>query len=169
MNSNTKRSSKLSSHLKWSNFAHLNLFIRLISLLFQYKQDPSNSSIENDAAWCRFDSGEYSEHGFYITFFFSSYAIPMILIIFLYIAMLRRLWNPGSIGKQISKESLRNKKRVTRQVFFPFSLFFKAPIFFFGSGRRLMLAWCFIWIYHTFMIDIFSKFDEAKICFRNVS
>ena len=83
-------------------------------IIFQYKQDPSNSSIENDAAWCRFDSGEYSEHGFYITFFFSSYAIPMILIIFLYIAMLRRLWNPGSIGKQISKESLRNKKRVTR-------------------------------------------------------
>jgi len=82
----------------------------------KYKQDPSNSSIENDAAWCRFDSGEYSEHGFYITFFFSSYAIPMILIIFLYIAMLRRLWNPGSIGKQISKESLRNKKRVTRMV-----------------------------------------------------
>ena len=106
----------------------------MISLLFQYKQDPSNSSIENDAAWCRFDSGEYSEHGFYITFFFSSYAIPMILIIFLYIAMLRRLWNPGSIGKQISKESLRNKKRVTRYFSTFTAFFFRGSSFPFGSG-----------------------------------
>ena len=137
----------------------------MISLLFQYKQDPSNSSIENDAAWCRFDSGEYSEHGFYITFFFSSYAIPMILIIFLYIAMLRRLWNPGSIGKQISKESLRNKKRVTRY-FSHFHCFSRLQFSFLEVVRGWCLHGVSNLIYNTFTNSMFSKFNKAKICFR---
>ena len=53
-----------------------------------------------------------------MAFFVSSYAIPLLLIIFLYIGMLHRLWNPGSLGNKISKESLRNKRRVTKWVQF---------------------------------------------------
>ena len=134
-------------------------FIKLISLLFQYKQDPSNSSIENDAAWCRFDSGEYSEHGFYITFFFSSYAIPMILIIFLYIAMLRRLWNPGSIGKQISKESLRNKKRVTRY-FFHFHCFSRLQF----SFLEAVGGWCLHGVSIEFITNLWISCFQRLAC-----
>lgn len=71
--------------------------------------------------WCRFAAHSYSERGFYVAFFVSGYAIPTILIIILYVVMLRRLWNPstsmrrGSHNK-LSKESLRNKRRVTRLV-----------------------------------------------------
>ena len=65
-------------------------------------------------AWCRFNGDEYSERGFHIAFFVSSFAIPLILIVLLYIGMLRRLWHPANIGNKISKESLRNKRRVTR-------------------------------------------------------
>ena len=64
--------------------------------------------------FCRFDRDQWDIKGFHVGFFISSYAIPMILIILLYVGMLRRLWNPGSIGNKISKESLRNKRRVTR-------------------------------------------------------
>lgn len=69
---------------------------------------------QSTATWCRFDGEGYSESGFHVAFFVSSYAIPLIMIILLYIGMLRRLWNPGSIGNKISKESLRNKRRVTK-------------------------------------------------------
>ena len=92
--------------------------------IFQYVEDPGNSSIgysndssieviaEDPIAWCRPD--EEGWVGLQVAFFVTSYAFPMVLIILLYIGMLRRLWNPGSIGNKISKESLRNKRRVTR-------------------------------------------------------
>ena len=72
------------------------------------------SNDTNQTVWCNFDDEEYSESGFFVAFFVSSYAIPLLLIIFLYIGMLHRLWNPGSLGNKISKESLRNKRRVTK-------------------------------------------------------
>lgn len=74
----------------------------------------ASTEVISEISWCRFDREGYSESGFYVAFFASSYAIPLVLIVFLYIGMLRRLWNPGSIGNKISKESLRNKRRVTK-------------------------------------------------------
>jgi hypothetical protein len=52
-----------------------------------------------------------------ISFFLSSYVIPLTLISILYVGMLIRLWHsvPGS---KVSAESRRGKKRVTRMVVF---------------------------------------------------
>ena len=52
-----------------------------------------------------------------ISFFLSSYVIPLALISILYVGMLIRLWHsvPGS---KVSAESRRGKKRVTRMVVF---------------------------------------------------
>ena len=114
--------------IEYSARHNLNLVIAedydlyLIYLFFQFKQQKmggvnstANQTLdESGVTWCRFDGKDYSESGFHVSFFVSSYAIPLVLIIFLYIGMLRRLWNPGSIGNKISKESLRNKRRVTK-------------------------------------------------------
>jgi hypothetical protein len=51
---------------------------------------------------------------FQISFFVSGYAIPLFLIVILYLCMLKRLWHP--VGNKISRESLKNKRRVTRLV-----------------------------------------------------
>lgn len=54
---------------------------------------------------------------FQISFFLSSYIVPLTLISILYVGMLMRLWHsvPGS---KVSAESRRGKKRVTRMVVF---------------------------------------------------
>lgn len=54
---------------------------------------------------------------FQISFFLSSYIVPLTLISILYVGMLIRLWHsvPGS---KVSAESRRGKKRVTRMVVF---------------------------------------------------
>lgn len=54
---------------------------------------------------------------FQISFFLSSYIIPLTLISILYVGMLIRLWHsvPGS---KVSAESRRGKRRVTRMVVF---------------------------------------------------
>ncbi|TRY68475.1 hypothetical protein TCAL_12840 [Tigriopus californicus] len=64
--------------------------------------------------WCRFEDGKYSSSGFHVAFFISGYAIPLTLIILMYLKMLSRLWHP--VGHQISQDSLRNKRRVTKLV-----------------------------------------------------
>uniref|UniRef100_A0A182VHD0 G-protein coupled receptors family 1 profile domain-containing protein n=1 Tax=Anopheles merus TaxID=30066 RepID=A0A182VHD0_ANOME len=51
---------------------------------------------------------------FHITFFLSSYVVPLILISVLYMWMLSRLWR-SSVGGR-SAESKKGKKRVTRLV-----------------------------------------------------
>ena len=56
--------------------------------------------------WCRFDDS-YSNPGFYIAFFVSGYAIPLLLIVLMYLFMLKRLWHP--VGHQISQASFRHK------------------------------------------------------------
>ena len=53
--------------------------------------------------WCRFSESEYSLSAFSIAFFVSGYAIPLGLIVIMYICMLRRLWHP--VGHQISRVS----------------------------------------------------------------
>ncbi|EDS43266.1 allatostatin receptor [Culex quinquefasciatus] len=51
-----------------------------------------------------------------VSFFLSSYVVPLTLISMLYIGMLARLWKSGAPGGRVSAESRRGKKRVTRMV-----------------------------------------------------
>ncbi|CAO1412877.1 unnamed protein product [Diamesa serratosioi] len=68
---------------------------------------------------CLFLSEEgYSHVAFQISFFLSSYVIPLAIIILLYVVLLSRLWKGGPGGSKGSKESRRGKKRVTRMVVF---------------------------------------------------
>lgn len=50
-----------------------------------------------------------------ISFFLSSYIIPLTLISLLYLSILIRLWK-GVPGSKVSSESRKGKKRVTRMV-----------------------------------------------------
>lgn len=52
-----------------------------------------------------------------ISFFLSSYIVPLTLISILYVGMLIRLWHSAP-GSKVSAESRRGKKRVTRMVVF---------------------------------------------------
>lgn len=66
---------------------------------------------------CIFLSNEgYNYAAFQISFFLSSYIIPLSLIFVLYMLMLKRLWFGVAPGGRVSAESLRSKKRVTRMV-----------------------------------------------------
>lgn len=58
----------------------------------------------------------YNIAAFQLSFFLASYVIPLALICFLYLFMLKRLWHGVVTGGHISVESLRGKKRVTRLV-----------------------------------------------------
>ncbi|XP_058455654.1 allatostatin-A receptor isoform X3 [Malaya genurostris] len=57
----------------------------------------------------------YNLVAFHVSFFLSSYVIPLSLISMLYVGMLIRLWK-GAPGGRVSAESRRGKKRVTRMV-----------------------------------------------------
>nr|XP_029719047.1 allatostatin-A receptor-like isoform X1 [Aedes albopictus] len=57
----------------------------------------------------------YSLIAFHVSFFLSSYVVPLTLISMLYVGMLARLWK-GAPGGRVSAESRRGKKRVTRMV-----------------------------------------------------
>lgn len=58
----------------------------------------------------------YDQAAFQISFFLTSYVLPLALICVLYLFMLKRLWHGVVPGGHISVESLRGKKRVTRLV-----------------------------------------------------
>ncbi|CAD7087545.1 unnamed protein product [Hermetia illucens] len=66
---------------------------------------------------CVFSShqGVWSLVGFQVSFFLSSYVVPLTLISFLYMGMLVRLWKSAP-GCRQSAESRRGKRRVTRMV-----------------------------------------------------
>ena len=72
----------------------------------------SNSSVSGNVRshtsdyWCRYDSKNHSETLFHIAFFVSSYAVPLLVIVILYIIMLRRLWRP-SPAMTITKSTRR--------------------------------------------------------------
>ena len=74
--------------------------------------NPSNSSDSGNVRshtsdyWCRYDSKNHSETLFHIAFFVSSYAVPLLVIVILYIIMLRRLWRP-SPAMTITKSTRR--------------------------------------------------------------
>lgn len=69
----------------------------------------------NEKQWCQFDQERYNLPIWQLAFFVSGYAIPLSVIVILYVFMLRRLWNPA-VGRQVSKDALRNKRRVTKLV-----------------------------------------------------
>ncbi|XP_015590919.1 allatostatin-A receptor isoform X1 [Cephus cinctus] len=73
-------------------------------------QDSYNSTSQTLTA-CRI-LPEFNWPLFQLTFFLSSYIVPLALICGLYICMLLRLWR----GAHVSAESRRGKKRVTRLV-----------------------------------------------------
>ncbi|KAG5680235.1 hypothetical protein PVAND_009758 [Polypedilum vanderplanki] len=64
---------------------------------------------------CIFSSHEgYNHPIFQISFFLSSYVVPLTLISVLYVCMLLSLWK--GTGTRVSAESRRGKKRVTRMI-----------------------------------------------------
>jgi allatostatin receptor len=65
---------------------------------------------------CIFLNEEYQWAGFQISFFVTSYVLPLALICGLYLLMLLRLWRGVAPGGRVSAESRRGKRRVTRLV-----------------------------------------------------
>ncbi|XP_043471916.1 allatostatin-A receptor-like isoform X4 [Leptopilina heterotoma] len=81
-----------------------------IPALIIHGEEMDISSSENLTA-CRI-LPQFNWPLFQVSFFLSSYVVPLTLIIGLYICMLLRLWR----GSRISAESRRGRKRVTRLV-----------------------------------------------------
>ncbi|XP_022245647.1 allatostatin-A receptor-like [Limulus polyphemus] len=66
---------------------------------------------------CVFLANEgYNHAAFQISFFLSSYVVPLVLIFALYMLILKRLWFHAAPGGKMSAESHKSKKRVTRMV-----------------------------------------------------
>ncbi|CRK97662.1 CLUMA_CG011047, isoform A [Clunio marinus] len=66
---------------------------------------------------CIFLSHEgYNWAAFQVSFFLSSYVVPLTLISVLYVCMLVSLWRGQAPGGTLSAESRRGKKRVTRMI-----------------------------------------------------
>ena len=58
----------------------------------------------------------YNYPAFQITFFVTSYVLPLLVISAMYLLLLKRLWLGVVPGGHMSAESLRGKRRVTRMV-----------------------------------------------------
>ncbi|XP_046408877.1 allatostatin-A receptor-like [Ischnura elegans] len=58
----------------------------------------------------------YNRLAFQVSFFATSYVLPLALICGLYVCMLARLWRGAAPGGHVSAESRRGRKRVTRMV-----------------------------------------------------
>lgn len=69
-----------------------------------------------DDGMCHFISEEYNYALYQTVFFLFSYILPIVIIIILYILMLKRLWFSGIPGRNVSSESVKSKKKVTRMV-----------------------------------------------------
>jgi allatostatin A receptor len=65
---------------------------------------------------CIFLNDEYEWAVFQISFFVTSFVLPLALICGLYLCILKRLWRGVAPGGRVSAESRRGKKRVTRMV-----------------------------------------------------
>ncbi|XP_071442254.1 allatostatin-A receptor-like [Hetaerina americana] len=58
----------------------------------------------------------YNRLAFQVSFFATSYVLPLALICGLYVCMLARLWRGAAPGGHVSAEGRRGRKRVTRMV-----------------------------------------------------
>lgn len=73
---------------------------------------------DGNVTWimCQFIENDFLDQRTYqVTFFITSYMLPLTVISGLYVLMIMRLWRQGS-GVRMSKESQRGRKRVTRLV-----------------------------------------------------
>ncbi|XP_011875046.1 PREDICTED: allatostatin-A receptor-like isoform X2 [Vollenhovia emeryi] len=74
-------------------------------------EEADNGPSENQTA-CRILE-QYDWTSFQVSFFLTSYVLPLVLICIFYMAMLIKLWR----GARVSAESRRGRRRVTRLVF----------------------------------------------------
>ncbi|XP_013781336.1 allatostatin-A receptor-like [Limulus polyphemus] len=65
---------------------------------------------------CVFLQEGYNYPAYQVSFFLSSYVVPLVLIFCLYVLMLKRLWFHVAPGGKVSAGSHKSKKRVTRMV-----------------------------------------------------
>ncbi|ALC47218.1 AR-2 [Drosophila busckii] len=90
-----------------------------VSLPVAYSHDvvvEHNNVTNETVALCQFTSNDLLDlDTFQMSFFVSSYLLPLMIISGLYMRMIMRLWHQGS-GVRMSKESQRGRKRVTRLV-----------------------------------------------------
>lgn len=70
----------------------------------------------SEYAVCVFLEATLSQSVYQVCFFLSSYVIPILIILVLYVLLLKRLWFGAVPGGHMSAESVRSKKRVTRMV-----------------------------------------------------
>ncbi|XP_022236286.1 allatostatin-A receptor-like [Limulus polyphemus] len=70
----------------------------------------------NRYSMCVFLQEGFSYPAYQISFFLSSYVVPLVLIFCLYLLMLKRLWFHVGLGGKASAESHKSKKRITRMV-----------------------------------------------------
>ncbi|XP_013790687.1 allatostatin-A receptor-like [Limulus polyphemus] len=70
----------------------------------------------NRYSMCVFLQEGYNYPAYQISFFLSSYVVPLVLIFCLYVLMLKRLWFHVAPGGKVSAGSHKSKKRVTRMV-----------------------------------------------------
>lgn len=98
---------------KKSTWRIRNIVILNFALHWQFMHDNSTN-----VTWsfCRFTDNKWLDLTTYqVTFFITSYLLPLMIISGLYVRMIMRLWRQGS-GVRMSKESQRGRKRVTRLV-----------------------------------------------------
>ncbi|KAH7944388.1 hypothetical protein HPB52_018935 [Rhipicephalus sanguineus] len=94
-------------------FTWVVILLACIPALFSHGMIVLNDSFSS--CTFRVDLG-YNIAAFQISFFMSSFVIPLALIFILYVLMLKRLWFGAAPGGRVSAESVRSKKRVTRLV-----------------------------------------------------
>jgi len=63
---------------------------------------------------CVYDIENFSLRGFHISFFITSFSLPLVFILLMYVVMLLRLWRTSSCN--VSREGMKAKKRVTKLV-----------------------------------------------------
>jgi len=98
---------------QWSIWRMRNIVILYFTLHWQISHDN-----HTNITWtfCRFTENDWLDLATYqVTFFITSYLLPLMIISGLYVRMIMRLWRQGS-GVRMSKESQRGRKRVTRLV-----------------------------------------------------
>lgn len=103
---------------------------------------------------CQFIENDFLDQRTYqVTFFISSYLLPLTVISGLYVLMIMRLWRQGS-GVRMSKESQRGRKRVTRLVVVVVVAFASLWLPIQVSPSQRILNYTYICIYQFFAADI---------------
>lgn len=99
------------------------IFILLFCIPTFFTHDVSYDQPDGAYSVCNFLTDKYNHALYQVIFCLFSYIIPIILILILYVLMLKRLWFSGIPGRNMSTESVRSKKKVTRMVVIVFIIF----------------------------------------------